>query len=229
MVILEAQAVSKSYRGPNNDTVWALREVSLACARGQLTALAGPSGAGKTTLLALLGAIERPSAGRILFQGTDLTGCSGAERARARRAIGQIFQTFALLPQLSALENIAYPLIPRGVRRTERNRRGAEWLSRLGLRDQVHRPVRVLSGGEQQRVAVARAFAGEPVLILADEPTAHLDAGAAQTLLDEFRSARAAGTALVVASHDPNLLGLADRVCTLDAGRLVAGGPGAPG
>jgi putative ABC transport system ATP-binding protein len=223
MMILEAQGVSKSYRGSSGAAVWALREVSLACARGQITALVGPSGSGKTTLLSLLGAIDQPTNGRILFQERDLARCSGAELARIRRALGQIFQTFALLPQLSALDNVTYPLIPRGVRRAERKRRGTEWLTRLGLGAQLRQPVRALSGGEQQRVAAARALAGEPEVILADEPTSNLDPETAHVLFEVFRAARDRGTALVIASHDPNLIGLADRVCTTESGRLWPG------
>src|SRR5262245_52971689 len=140
MVVLEADRVSKSYPVPGRGVVWAVRGVSLVAERGRLTSLVGPSGSGKTTLLALLGGIERPTEGRVLLLGNDLAACSDAELARTRRTIGQIFQSFALIPQLSALENVTYPLIPRGVPRAERNRRAVDWLTRLGMGGQFDRP-----------------------------------------------------------------------------------------
>jgi putative ABC transport system ATP-binding protein len=225
--MLEARELSKSYRGPDQCEMWALREVSLAFERGQATVLVGPSGAGKTTLLSILGALERPTAGLVLFRGKDLGVCSSAELARTRRVIGHIFQSFALIPYLSALENVTYPLIPKGIRRRERNRRAAEWLVRLGLGQLLTRQARALSGGEQQRVAAARALADRPEVILADEPTSNLDPDTGQTMIDVLAEARAGGALLILSSHDSRVAGFADRVCELNAGQVRSVRPNA--
>src|SRR5262249_12187315 len=136
--------------------------VTLGIERGSITVISGPSGSGKTTLLALLGALERPTRGQVLFEGNNLGDCSGMELARVRRRLGFIFQDFALVPNLTAEENITYPLIPRGVRRSERHRRARELLARFGMEGKLAVKARTLSGGEQQRVAIARALAGRP-------------------------------------------------------------------
>ncbi|HEV3436645.1 MAG TPA: ABC transporter ATP-binding protein [Gemmata sp.] len=220
MLLLEARKVCKSYRTGTGEEIRALHEVSLSIDCGQAIALVGPSGAGKTTLLALLGAIERPTRGQVLFHGQDLGLCSGTELTRVRRAIGHIFQSFSLIPELTVLENVTYPLIPRGVRRTERNRRALEWLTRLGLDGRARERVRTLSGGEQQRVVAARALICQPEIILADEPTSNLDLENARVLIAEFGILRKAGTAFILAAHDPLVVGLADRVLELEAGQL---------
>src|SRR5262249_37539074 len=153
----------------------ALDEVTLGIERGSLTVISGPSGSGKTTLLALLGALERPTRGGVLFEGQELGACSDVALARIRRRMGFIFQDFSLIPNLSAGENIAAPLIPRGIVRAERWRRAEELLARFGLRDRLAARAGELSGGEQQRVAIARALAGQPEVLLGDEPTSNLD------------------------------------------------------
>jgi putative ABC transport system ATP-binding protein len=220
--MIEAQSLSKSYIDANRQEVWAVRDVSLTVARGEIVTFTGDSGAGKTTLLALLGAIDRPSAGKVLFQGKNLGVCSAAELARTRQTLAHIFQSFALIPQLSALRNVAYPLIPRGITRRERTRRATEWLTRFGLAKLLNQPVRLLSGGEQQRVGAARAFAAQPEVLFADEPTSSLDEGSAQLLIAAFRELRDAGKTVVLSSHDPRLVALADRVFTLATGQLKA-------
>src|SRR5205823_420219 len=139
------------------------------------------------TLLALLAALERPSSGRILFDGKDLGQCSDAALARLRRRMGFIFQDFSLIPDLSAEENITYPLIPRMIPRAERRRRASELLARFGMEGKLTARARELSGGEQQRVAIARALAGQPEVVIADEPTSNLDAKLVATLLETFR------------------------------------------
>src|SRR5207244_7495097 len=138
-------------------------------APGSFTVLLGASGSGKTTLLALLGALERQTRGKVLFEGKDLGECSDVELARIRRRMGFIFQDFALIPNLSVEENITYPLIPRGVSRADRRRRAGDLLTRFGMADTAAGRARELSGGEAQRVAIARALAGQPEVILADE------------------------------------------------------------
>ncbi len=220
--MIEAQSLSKSYIDANRQLVWAVRDVSLTIGRGEIVTFTGDSGAGKTTLLALLGAIDRPSLGQVLLHGKNLGACSGAELARMRQTLTHIFQSFALIPQLSALRNVAYPLIPRGINRRERNRRATEWLTRFGLAKLLNQPVRLLSGGEQQRVGAARAFAAQPEVLFADEPTSSLDEGSAQLLIAAFGELRDAGKTVVLSSHDPRLVALADRVFTLANGQLKA-------
>src|SRR5262249_54830717 len=143
-----------------------LDEVSLSIEQGSFTVVTGRSGSGKTTLLALLGALERPTRGRVLFAGKDFGDCSDVELARIRRRMGFVFQDFSLIPNLSAGENITYPLIPRGVPRAERQRRAQELLSRFGIGGKLTARAKELSGGEQQRVALARALAGQPEVVL---------------------------------------------------------------
>jgi putative ABC transport system ATP-binding protein len=182
--------------------------------------VSGPSGSGKTTLLALLGALERPTKGQVLFEGKDLGQCSDAELARTRRRMGFVFQDFGLIPNLSAAENITYPLIPRGVPRAECHRRARDLLARFGMEGKLAARARELSGGEQQRVALARALAGRPEVVLADEPTSSLDAETGRALLGVFCELHAEGKTLILATHDPALLALATCRCELEGGRL---------
>jgi putative ABC transport system ATP-binding protein len=220
LTILEARNLSRSYRrGPAE--VRALADVSLAIPAGSFAALTGPSGSGKTTLLALLGALDRATGGAVLFAGWDLSAHSDVGLARVRRRVGFVAQDFALIPGLTAWENVAYPLIPRGVRRTERRRLAADLLARLGLADRLMTRPRELSGGEQQRVAVARALAGHPEVLLADEPTSNLDERSAEAVIDLFRELHGEGRTIVVASHDPRLTTLATTAWALAAGQLV--------
>jgi putative ABC transport system ATP-binding protein len=220
MLLFETRALCKYYRAGTPAEVRALDDVSLSVERGSLTVVTGSSGSGKTTLLALLGGLERATRGQVLFDGKSLADCSGMELARIRRRVGFVFQDFALIPNLSVGENIIYPLIPRGVPHSERQRRARELLARLGIEDKFYSPARDLSGGERQRVGVARALAGEPEALLADEPTSNLDPETADALLTLLRERHAAGTTLVLTSHDPRVLALATRRYHLVAGRL---------
>jgi putative ABC transport system ATP-binding protein len=220
MAILEARQVSKVYRSGSAAEVRALGEVSVSIPRGSFTVLTGPSGSGKTTLLALLGALERPTHGEIIFEGRSLRDFSDAELARARRRMGFVFQEFSLIPGLPVWENITYPLIPRGVRGTERFEIGLGLASRLGMADKLLMRPRELSGGEQQRVAVARALVGSPELLLADEPTSQLDPAAAGQLWSIFREIHGEGKTVILSSHDAALTVLATAAYRLEAGRL---------
>jgi putative ABC transport system ATP-binding protein len=222
MMLFETEAVCKVYHAGSQAEVRALDEVSVSIARASLTVVTGPSGSGKTTLLALLGALERPTRGRILFDGQRLENCSDVELARVRRRLGFVFQDFCLIPTLTVEENITYPLIPRGIPRQERRRRAQEILSRFGMGEKLGARARELSGGEQQRVAIARALAGQPEAILADEPTSNLDAETAQTLLAAFQTLHGEGKTVVLSSHDPRVLALATCSLELEKGRLKA-------
>jgi putative ABC transport system ATP-binding protein len=222
MALFEARALCKYYRAGSRAEVRALDDVSLGVERGSLTVVVGASGSGKTTLLALLGGLERATRGQVVFDGHILGDCSDAELARVRRRVGFVFQDFALIPNLTVAENITYPLIPRGVPRAERQRRARELLARLGIEDKLSAPARDLSGGERQRVAFARALAGQPEALLADEPTSNLDPETAAVLLALLRERHAAGTTVVLSSHDPQMTALATQVYELAAGRLKA-------
>ncbi len=221
MVLFEAQSVSKCYHARSRAEVRALDDVSLKIERGGITVLTGPSGSGKTTLLALFGALERPTRGRMLFDGNNLGDCSDVALARVRRRTGFVFQDFALIPNLSAGDNITYPLIPRGIARRERDRRGRELLARFGMEEKWAVRPRELSGGEQQRVAVARALAGEPEVLLADEPTSNLDPDTSRTFQALLRELHDRGGTAILTSHDPQVTVLATRVLALQKGRLT--------
>ena len=220
MTLFETRALCKYYHTGSRHEVRAVEDVSLSIERGSFTVVKGPSGSGKTTLLALLGALERPTRGQVLFDGQSLGDCSGMELARVRRRLGFVFQDFALIPNLNAEENITYPLIPRGIVRTERRQRARELLARFGMEAKLTTRAGSLSGGEQQRVAVARALAGQPEAVLADEPTSNLDPAMGGALLAILRGLHGEGTTIVVSSHDPQVIALATCVHELQGGKL---------
>jgi putative ABC transport system ATP-binding protein len=220
-LLFETQLLCKHYHAGSRSEVRALQDVSVRVERGSLTLLKGPSGSGKTTLLALLGALDRPTQGRVLFQGLNLGDLSDAARARVRRRMGFVFQDFSLIPNLTAEENIIYPLIPRGMARQERNRRASQLLSRFGLAGRLATPARELSGGEQQRVAVARALAGDPEVVLADEPTSNLDPETSHALLTVFQEMHKNGVTIIASCHDPQLNSWATSVLELKSGNLM--------
>jgi putative ABC transport system ATP-binding protein len=224
MIILETRGVAKIYRAGSPGEVRALDQVSMAVLQGCFTVLSGPSGSGKTTLLAVLGALDRPTFGQVLFANQDLTACSDVALARARRRMGFVFQNSSLIPGLPVWENITYPLIPRGLGRAERQAMAGALLERLGLLPKMELRPSGLSGGEQQRVAIARALAGSPEVVLADEPTANLDAASADRVVGLLHEAHAEGKTVVVASHDPRIIRLASQLCELQSGRLLAMG-----
>ncbi|MEF8859031.1 MAG: ABC transporter ATP-binding protein [Halolamina sp.] len=230
--VVSATNVHRTYtRGPQggllrrNRTateVRALDGVSVSVAQGELVGIAGPSGSGKSTLLHLLAALDTPTSGRVEIRGTDTAGLSARERSTLRRDhIGIVFQRFHLLSSLTAQQNVALPLIELGVGTGERRDRAELLLQQVGLGDRLdHRPGE-LSGGEQQRVAVARALAGKPDLLIADEPTGELDSKAGARVLDlleELSEKRA----VVVASHDQAALERVDRVIRLRDGTVVS-------
>ncbi|HUN27459.1 MAG TPA: lipoprotein-releasing ABC transporter ATP-binding protein LolD [Steroidobacteraceae bacterium] len=222
--VLEASAVHKSFRqGPV--TLEVLRGVNLLVAAGERLAIVGASGSGKTTLLQILGGLDQPSSGRVLIDAEDIHGLKEEARGRLRnRALGFVYQFHHLLPEFSALENVAMPLLVRRVPVAEARARARSLLERVGLAERLsHRPHQ-LSGGERQRAAVARALVTEPRIVLADEPTGNLDgANAAQVFALMLELNRERGTSLVVVTHDPRLAARMDRTLTLEQGTLVAG------
>ena len=201
----------------------ALRGVDLSIESGEFTALVGPSGSGKTTLLQLIGLLDRPTSGTVLINGQDSTNLNRNQRADLRKnAIGFVFQFFALIPTLTAYENIEMPLLLNGTKPAERRRRVNEMLEAVGLSDRGHHRPDQLSGGQQQRVAVARALATNPKLILADEPTANLDTENGKQVMDIMqRLNKETGTTFVFATHDPRVIKYASRVVTLRDGLIV--------
>jgi len=208
-------------------TITVLDDVTLEIPEKQIVAIAGPSGSGKSTLLGLIAGLDRPTAGSIRLDGLEITTLAESEMARFRRkTIGYIFQSFHLIPTLTAQENVAVPLELRGD--PSASARSAELLSTVGLQDrQSHYPVQ-LSGGEQQRVAVARAFACRPSILLADEPTGNLDSATGRQVIDLLLALnRDHGSTLVLVTHDPNLASYADRIITLRDGRIESDRPNA--
>jgi putative ABC transport system ATP-binding protein len=218
--IVTVQDVTKTYR-LGKLTVTALAGVSLGVRAGEFLAVAGPSGSGKTTLLNLIGCLDRPTAGEIALDGEPVSGLSPGRRADLRaRKLGFIFQTFNLIPVLTAEENVEYPLLIRR-RPGDGRARVRAALEQVGLGDRArHRPAE-LSGGQQQRVAIARALVGDPALVLADEPTANLDSRTGTEIVDLMRRLnRERGTTFVFSTHDPRIMTAADRVLEISDGRL---------
>ena len=204
--------------------VTALGQVSIRVEPGEYVAITGPSGCGKSTLLHLLGCVDKPSSGSLLFDGRDVAGLGESERSRIRLTrIGFVFQRFFLLPMLTAWENVELPQAEAGVRHAERRHRTRELLAYVGLADRVdHRPSQ-LSGGEMQRVAIARALANRPPLLLADEPTGELDDATGDQIADLFDRVHADGTAIVVVTHNPAVAARAGRRLAMKSGRVVEG------
>jgi putative ABC transport system ATP-binding protein len=222
MEVTKTENVTRIYKTGKVETR-ALRGVSLSIENGEFTALVGPSGSGKTTLLQLMGCLDQPTSGRVFVNGQDVSRLSRSQRAGMRRGtIGFIFQFFALIPTLSAYENIEMPLLLNGLSSTQRRERVLELLESVDLNDRAHHRPDQLSGGEQQRVAVARALATRPVLVLADEPTANLDtANGKQVMGIMQRLNEETGTTFVFATHDPRVVSFARRVVKLRDGRVV--------
>ncbi len=218
--IIEARNISRVFPMPAG-AVTAVADVSLEIRRGDHIAIRGPSGCGKSTLLHMLGCVEAPSAGTLLFRGDDVTQLSDRQRSLLRlRQIGFVFQRFFLLPMLTAAENIELPQSEANVPKTERRQRTQELLEYVGLAARAaHRPSE-LSGGEMQRVAIARALANKPGLLLADEPTGELDRATGEQIASLLDRVNADGTALVIVTHDPALAERSTRILSMRDGRI---------
>jgi putative ABC transport system ATP-binding protein len=204
-------------------TVEALRSINLTVDRGQFVALVGPSGSGKSTLLNLVGGLDRPTSGQLWIDGVELS--ASKEKAlteHRRRRVGFVFQSFNLLPRLTAVENVALPLMFVGVAQSERLDRAVELLAQVGLSDRLdHRPTQ-LSGGEQQRVAIARALVNHPAIILADEPTGNIDTATGAEIMALLRRLnREQGVTLLLVTHDPEAASFADRIIQLRDGKIT--------
>ncbi len=221
-VLLVLDGLRRTYKTEGGDLT-VLDGASLSLARGEIVALVAPSGSGKSTLLHLAGLLEKPDGGKVLIDGRD-AGALGDEARTAIRlkTIGMVYQFHHLLPEFTALENVALPQMIAGVVKRDAERRGMELLDKLGLAGRRDHLPGKLSGGEQQRVAIARALANRPALLLADEPTGNLDVGTADVVFNELlRVVRSENVAALIATHNPELAGRMDRMLTLRDGKLV--------
>ena len=216
--MIETHHLSKLYsRG-----LYALQDLSLTVEKGEFVFLTGPSGAGKSTLLRLLLVQERPTEGELFVNGHDLTSLSRSNVQEYRRGIGFIFQDFKLIPTRTVFENVAFVLEVLGVPAGQQRRRAFQVLKWVGLQHRINAYPRDLSGGEQQRIAIARALVNDPALVLADEPTGNLDPDLSLEIMNLLREVNAGGTTVVVATHDRELIRLVGRrTITLDQGRVV--------
>ncbi len=223
MNIIEIKNLSKVY-DEKTIPVYALNGVDLAFKRGEFTCIVGPSGSGKTTLLNLLGGLDSPSGGGIMIDGTDITALKSRKLIDFRlRNIGFVFQSFNLIPVLTAKENVEFIMQLQGIHAKERDLRTLELLESVGLGEKIHSRPNKLSGGQQQRVAVARALASKPKFILADEPTANLDSKSAENLLGIMEKLnREEHITFIFSTHDSRVVAKARRVVTLEDGKIVS-------
>jgi putative ABC transport system ATP-binding protein len=223
MEVVKIENVTRSYKVGTVETQ-ALRGVNLSIENGEFTALVGPSGSGKTTLLQLIGCLDQPTGGSVWIDGKDVTRLNRNQRADMRRGhIGFIFQFFALIPTLTAYENVEMPLLLNGHSPKDRRERVMELLNAVDLVDRAKNRPEQLSGGQQQRIAIARALAPKPALILADEPTANLDTENGKQVMQTMEKLnKDTGVTFVFATHDPRVIQYARRVITLRDGMIVA-------
>ena len=214
--MIEFRNVSKQYASE----VTALREVSFTIAKGELVFLAGPSGAGKSTLMKMIAAMERPSSGQVIVNGQDISRIKPVAVPFLRRNLGLIFQQQRLLTDRSVLANVMLPLLVTGASKTQAEQRARAALDKVGLGDRASAQPLALSGGEQQRVSIARAIVNRPQVILADEPTANLDRASANKVLDALKAFNSVGVTCLISSHDEVMLDAAARVIHLNHGQL---------
>jgi putative ABC transport system ATP-binding protein len=220
--IIKTEGLCRFYHPGRSDEVRAIVDVDLEIRENQYVVFHGPSGCGKTTLLSLISSIDRPTKGKVFLYGEDITGFSDVGLSRIRQeTIGFVFQSFNLILHSAAWENVAFPLIPIGIREKERYKRAQRLLEDLGLGERLHHFPEELSGGEQQRVAIARALINDPKIIIADEPTSNIDAASISQLLKILKNLQKAGKAILISTHDPIFQGQADITYYLESGRIM--------
>ncbi len=218
--IIDIKNISRSYK-MGEEVVKALREVTLQIHKNEYVALMGPSGSGKSTLMNILGCLDSPTSGEYLLNGINVSSMGDTELAEVRnKQIGFIFQTFNLLPKLTALENVALPLIYAGMNKSDRLAKAKKVLSSVGLTDRMYHKPNELSGGQRQRVAVARALVNDPAIILADEPTGNLDTKTSVEIMGLFEEIHKKGNTVILVTHEPDIALHAHRVIKLRDGLL---------
>ena len=223
MNVIETINISKTYKQADQE-IKALNSVSISFKQGEFTAIVGPSGSGKTTFLNSIGGLDSPSTGQVLIEKMDITKLSSNELIDFRlRNIGFVFQSYNLIPVLTAKENIEFIMLMQGVSKTLRNKRALDLLNAVGLKDQLNRRPNQLSGGQQQRVAVARALASKPKFVLADEPTANLDSKSTANLLDIMSGLnKEESTTFIFSTHDQRVIDRANRIITIEDGKILS-------
>jgi putative ABC transport system ATP-binding protein len=220
--MIRLQGVTKQYQ-MGDQTVHALQGIDLQIDRNEMIAFIGASGSGKSTMMNIVGCLDRPSSGEYWLNGREVATMSGDDLARVRnQEIGFIFQSFHLLPRASALDNVAQPLIYRGVPLRERLALAEQALQRVGLGERMHHRPNELSGGQRQRVAIARALVGNPSILLADEPTGNLDSSTSQEIMELIRAVHAGGQTVVMVTHEPEIAEQCQRIVRLRDGKIVS-------
>ena len=219
-IVASAIDLTKVYGSKDNE-VMALDHVNVEFKRGEMTAIMGPSGSGKSTMMNILGCLDRPTSGKYFLAGREVAGLSDDELAKIRNAkIGFVFQNFNLLPRMTALENVALPLVYAGVAEEERMERARIALESVGLGDRLEHKPAELSGGQRQRVAIARALVNNPAIIMADEPTGNLDTKSSYEIMDIFKELNAKGKTLLLITHEPDIGQQSKRILVMRDGRL---------
>ncbi|MBC91273.1 MAG: macrolide ABC transporter ATP-binding protein [Flavobacteriaceae bacterium] len=223
MHVIETKNISKLYKQADQDII-ALNDVSISFEKGEFTAIVGPSGSGKTTFLNSIGGLDSPTSGKVLIEKKEITGLSSNELIDFRlKNIGFVFQSYNLIPVLTAKENVEFIMLMQGLSKPYRNKRSIELLNSVGLEDQLNRRPNQLSGGQQQRVAVARALASKPKFVLADEPTANLDSSSTANLLDIMSKLnKTEKMTFIFSTHDQRVIDRANRIITLEDGKILS-------
>jgi putative ABC transport system ATP-binding protein len=220
--MIRLQGIAKEYR-MGDQTVHALQGIDLQIERNEMVAFIGASGSGKSTMMNIVGCLDQPSSGQYWLNGREVATMSGDDLARVRnQEIGFIFQSFHLLPRASAIDNVAQPLIYRGIPLRERLALAAKALERVGLGERMHHRPNELSGGQRQRVAIARALVGKPAILLADEPTGNLDSATSLDIMNLIRELHEDGQTVVIVTHEPEIAEQCQRVVRLRDGRVMS-------